>query len=284
MVWAGEDGSWRTLHAEYCRPGGQNFEIWQARAAFPLATVESLPGDIQFALHYQVAGRDYWTPPDRQGWTINADSGIRMGDGLPLLNVDFQPRLQPRREFYQITAAVCQNLRPEGVSVRWSTDRWRMFTDTPAFFRHKYWQHAIGSNARNPNRYGSAMWISQLHVGDAYQVNTPSAANAGPPILGQQWRPELPGPPRAAENHDAEPALLPGSAQEEKFAQIAKAIQDLRIDVICLQEVGEPWNDGRGDWNGNAAKIIRDRLGEPYVVCADWSHLGLADIAKASPS
>ncbi len=44
--------------------------------------------------------------------------------------------------------------------------------------------------------------------------------------------------------------------------------------MICLQEVGEPWNDGRGDWNGNAAKIIRDRLGEPYVVCTDWSHLG----------
>ncbi len=63
VVWAGEDGSWRTLHAEYAGPSGQNFEIWQARAAFPLATVESLPGDIQFALHYQVAGRDYWTPP-----------------------------------------------------------------------------------------------------------------------------------------------------------------------------------------------------------------------------
>ena len=62
--------------------------------------------------------------------------------------------------------------------------------------------------------------------------------------------------------------------QDEKFSQIARAIQDLQIDVVCFQEVAEPWNDGRGDWNFNAAKLIRDRLGDSYSIHTDWSHLG----------
>jgi maltose 6'-phosphate phosphatase len=44
--------------------------------------------------------------------------------------------------------------------------------------------------------------------------------------------------------------------------------------VVCLQEVGEPWANGNGDWNFNAAKIIRDRLSQHYHLHTDWSHIG----------
>ena len=44
--------------------------------------------------------------------------------------------------------------------------------------------------------------------------------------------------------------------------------------MICLQEVGENWNNGLGDWNSNAAKIICERLDHKYHLHADWAHLG----------
>jgi maltose 6'-phosphate phosphatase len=38
--------------------------------------------------------------------------------------------------------------------------------------------------------------------------------------------------------------------------------------------VAENWGEGAGDWNSNAAKIIRDRLHRHYHLYTDWSHLG----------
>jgi maltose 6'-phosphate phosphatase len=62
--------------------------------------------------------------------------------------------------------------------------------------------------------------------------------------------------------------------QQEKFSTIAKAINDLDVDLVCLQEVAEPWNGGQGDWNANSARIIRDQLRVPYDLHVDWSHFG----------
>jgi maltose 6'-phosphate phosphatase len=62
--------------------------------------------------------------------------------------------------------------------------------------------------------------------------------------------------------------------QDHKFSQIAKAIDELEVDIICLQEVAEFWNNGQGDWASNAAHIINDRLPMPFSIYTDWSHLG----------
>jgi maltose 6'-phosphate phosphatase len=62
--------------------------------------------------------------------------------------------------------------------------------------------------------------------------------------------------------------------QDTKFSQIAKAVNELDVDIVCLQEVAELWNDGHGDWNTNSAKIINDRLDQTYHLYTDWSHLG----------
>ena len=275
VIWTGEDGARHCLQAKYVGPTGCNCEIWQAQATFSLTAEDSLPGDIQFVLHCRQAGCDYWNPSDQRGWTINADSGIRIGDKFPLVNVDYQPLLHAGQQFLPVTIAVQQNLRPERVSIRWTTDRWRTFTDTPAFLRRKHWHHTIGSAARNPNRYGSGVWISQLHLGDAYQVEYALCCEAKDR---RYWDNNF--GKNYLSRHDPLRIMTLNlhcyqeDRQDEKFSQIARAIQELQIDVVCLQEVGEPWNDGRGDWNSNAAKLIRDRLGESYSVYTDWSHLG----------
>ena len=119
------------------------------------------------------------------------------------------------------------------------------------------------------------MWISQLHLGDAYQVEyAPFCESQGR----QHWDNDF-GRNYLARHDPLRVMTLnlhcyQEDRQDEKLSRIARAIRDLHIDVVCLQEVGEAWNDGRGDWNTNAAKLIRDRLGDPYSVCADWSHLG----------
>jgi len=275
VVWVGEDGTPRNLKAEYVAAAGQDAEIWQARAAFSLAADGSLPGDIHFVLHCRVAGRDYWHPSIHHGWTINADSGVLMGDKLPLVNVDFQPSLTAGHHFYPITIGVRRDLQAERVAIRWTTDQWRTSTETPAYFWHKHWHRTIGSTARNPNRYGCAMWISQLHLDDAYRVEYVLLCEA----KGRQYWDNNCGKNYLA-RHDRLKIMtlnlhcFQEERQDEKFAQIARAIQELNVDVVCLQEVGEPWNDGHGDWNFNAAKLILDRLGRGYSVCTDWSHLG----------
>lgn len=275
VMWTGEDGVRQTLRAQYVGPAGPAGEIWQASANFALTLEHSLPGDIRFLLHYRVAGRDVWNPPDQQGRSLNADSGIRLGDGLPLLNIDVQPRLHAGQKFYPITIGVRQDLHAESVFVRWTTNRWRTFVDTPAFFWRRHWHHAIGSHARNPNRYGCAVWISELHLGDAYQVEYALACQA----RGRQYWDANFGQNYLARHRRLRILTLnlhcyQEDRQDEKFSQIAQAIRDLQIDVVCLQEVGEPWNEGRGDWRANAAKLIGERLGEPFSLHTDWSHLG----------
>jgi maltose 6'-phosphate phosphatase len=46
------------------------------------------------------------------------------------------------------------------------------------------------------------------------------------------------------------------------------------VDIVCFQEVAALWNNGKGDWDTNSARIINDCLDAPYHVVADWAHLG----------
>lgn len=275
VIWAGEDGVWRNLKAEYVGPRGKNDEVWHAWARFNLSEEHQLPGDIQFVLHYRVSGRDYWCPPDQQKCKINADSGVYIGKPFPLLNLDFQRLLHTGQVYYPVAIGVHQELRPEKVSIRWTTDRWRTFTDTPAFFKRKHWDQAVGSNARNPNRYGCAIWISQLHMGDAFQIEYALACNSG---TREYWDNNF-GANYLASREPLKIMTLNLHCyqevnQDEKFWRIAQAIRDLQVDVVCLQEVGENWNDGLGDWNSNAARIICDRVGNSYHLYTEWGHIG----------
>ena len=63
--------------------------------------------------------------------------------------------------------------------------------------------------------------------------------------------------------------------QDYKFRQIAQAIEDFHIDLVCLQEVAENWNDGNGDWASNAARVINSYMAFPYHLHTDFSHSGI---------
>ena len=273
--WAGEDGVWRTLRAEYHRPGGKNREIWRARATFNPSEDASLPGDIEFALRYRVLEQDYWDNNNSRNFVSNADSGVMLDRHAQLQNVDCNPILKAGQRVYPITLVVGQSLKPRQICVHWTTDNWRTTQVTPCFFRRMRWDKARGSRARNPNRYDTSLWISQLTVGDAFRVEYAIGCETDTGVV---WDNNF------GQNYLARRERLKiltlnlhcyqEENQDTKFSHIARAIDELDIDVVCLQEVAENWGDGQGDWNSNAARIIRDRLRRQYHLHADWSHLG----------
>ena len=91
--WAGEDKVWHTLRAESHSSGGTNREVGRAQATFTPSDEASLPGDIEFALHYRVLGEDYWDNNESRNYFSNADSGVLLGRTVGLLNLDFNPTL-----------------------------------------------------------------------------------------------------------------------------------------------------------------------------------------------
>jgi maltose 6'-phosphate phosphatase len=273
--WAGEDGVWHILRAEYHSSNGANREIWRAQATFNLSDDASLPGDVEFVLRYCVRGEEYWDKNDSSNYFSNADSGVLLEQSLPLLQVDFNPVLQAGQRHYPVVAAVRHSLQPKHVYIHWTTDNWRNTQVTPCFFNRMYWHKWHRSSARNPNRYDTSIWSGQIKIDDAFRIqyaigcDTPGGTiwdnNFGHSYVARRRRLKI----LTLNLH-----CYQEENQDAKFSQIAKAIDDLDIDVVCLQEVGEPWGNGSGDWDSNAAKIIRDKLRQHYNLHTDWSHIG----------
>lgn len=273
--WAGENGVWHTLQAEYHAPSGANHEIWRARTSFVASDDASLPGDIEFVLRCRIGGQEGLDDNETRHYFSNADSGVLLHKDVPLLNVDFNPHLAAEQRHYRIAVAVRHPLAAERVFVHWTTDDWRSTRVTPCFFHRMYWDKSARSNARNPNRYSTSIWTGLIKIDDAFRVEyavgceTPSGtiwdSNFGANYVARRRRLKI----LTLNLH-----CYQEPDQDAKFSQIAKAINDLEIDVVCLQEVAEPWNNGGGDWNANAAKIIRDRLRQYYHLHTDWSHIG----------
>ncbi|MEZ5889247.1 MAG: carbohydrate-binding protein [Xanthobacteraceae bacterium] len=275
VQWAGEDKVWHTLRAEYLASCGTNLEIWCARTSFIASDDASLPGDIEFVLHGHIRGQEVWDNNGGRNYLSNADSGVLLQKDVSLLNVDYNPLLAPEQRHYPITVAVRHALKPRHVFVHWTTDNWHTTRVTPCFFLRTYWDKLARSNARNPNRYGTSVWTGQIKIDDAFRVQyaigceTPSGtiwdSNFGGNYVARRRRLKI----LTLNLH-----CYQEPDQDAKFSQIARAINDLDIDVVCLQEVAEPWNNGSGNWNANAAKIIRDRLRQFYHLHTDWSHIG----------
>jgi maltose 6'-phosphate phosphatase len=273
--WAGEDRAWRTLRAEHHSSGGENREVWCARATFSPSEEVSLPGDIEFALRYRVLGDNYWDNNGSRNYVSNADSGVLLEKNAKLLNADFNPLLQAGQRFYPITVAVRHSLQPRRVYLHWTTDNWRTTHVTPCFFWRMHWDKMRRNGARNPNQYDTSIWVSQIKLEDAFRVQYAIGCetragtfwdnNFGQNYLARRQRLKI----LTLNLH-----CYQEETQDAKLSQIARAIDDLDIDVVCLQEVAENWGEGQGDWNSNAAKIIRDRLCRQYHLHTDWSHLG----------
>ncbi|MBK6971698.1 MAG: endonuclease/exonuclease/phosphatase family protein [Sterolibacteriaceae bacterium] len=273
--WAGEDKVWHVLRAEYQGFGGTNHEVWRAHVTLHPSEDASLPGDVEFALRYRVQSKEYWDKNESRNYFSNADSGVLLEHNASLLNADFNPILQAGQRHYPITVAVRHSLQPKRVDIHWTTDNWRSTQVTPCFFRRMHWDRTLRSGARNPNRYDTSIWIGQLKVDDAFRVQYALACETPRRTI---WDNNF------DQNYVAHRQRLKiltlnlhcyqEEDQDAKFSQIARAIDELDIDLVCLQEVAENWCDGEGDWNSNAARIIRDRLRRRYHLHTDWSHLG----------
>lgn len=273
--WCGEDGNWRESPADFrCALDGGD-EVWVADLALPLTIETSIPGNIRFAACLEHGGERYWDSRHGRNYQSDADSGVIVFEPVDVRVTGCRPHLPAAMVSLPLEVAVRQAIDPESVTIHWTTDGWATAQETPAYFRRDHWDRSAGSNARNPNRYGWGVWAARLPLPQAYRVEFAVECRTR---SGTVW-----------DNHGGGNYLVRRDTlkvltlnlhtwQEEdataKLATVARAIRERRIDLVCLQEVGEDWNGGAGDWTTNAARILNDQLPRPYHLHADWSHLG----------
>jgi maltose 6'-phosphate phosphatase len=275
VLWAGEDDEWHALPADYHGQLDRDREYWRARLTIDASADKSLPGNIQFALRYRTEGGEYWDNRQGLNYAGEADSGINVTAGQPVQNIDFENALKVGQKYVPVTVSVDKSIPAETVTLHWTTDNWRHTHQTPCQFKRNYWDEKTRSNARNPNQYGSSIWGGLLKIDDAYRLQYTICCEGG----GQTAWDNNQGKNYSLSHEPLKVMILnlhcyQEDNQDAKFSQIAKAINELDVDVVCLQEVAELWNDGHGDWDSNSAKIINDRLDPPYHLYTDWSHLG----------
>jgi len=275
VVWAGEDGAWHTFPAAYQGRADQQRECWVARMTFALGGDRSLPGNVEFALRYEVLSKEYWDNNQGANYTLEADSGILPGPGWQVVSSGFESRLTDGEPQLPIVVAVAESLGARTVTVQWSSDGWQTTKQLPCRFSRAYWNEAYRSNARNPNQYGCQVWSAQLPVGEAFRVEYRICCETRRGIVradnfGRNYVLERPALKVLILNLHC----CQEDHQDDKLSQIAKAISELEVDIVCLQEVAELWNEGHGDWQTNTARIINERLASPYHLVSDWSHRG----------
>ena len=271
VVWAGEDGVWNTLPATHHSMSEHHKEYWNATATFHSEPDISIPGNIQFAVRYRVSGKEYWDNIHKQNYRCQANSCMQQADHHSLLNIGFSMQLNDEQKLVPITVAVNHPLQAESVSVHWTTDDWQNTNITRCYLNSSVALVRDGKTIQD----GVQIWKARLIVGQAFRMQYSICCESENQVLWDN---------NAARNYSVTRKPLnvlvlnlhcyQERNQDHKFSQIAKAINELCVDVVCLQEVAENWNDAKGDWPSNSAKIINDRLKSPYHLHTDWSHLG----------
>ncbi|WKJ91313.1 carbohydrate-binding protein [Methylomonas montana] len=271
VVWSGEDGAWQHLPAVYCCTA-DGWEYWLAEISFPPQAHATLPGDIRFSLHAQGEGGEFWDNNEGGDYFIGAGSGSRLAVGIPLLQLYPGERLNDRQQSLPIKLAVDAALAVEKVIIHWTTDDWR-HTHKTVCRRQALKKSA--SKAGYAGLHAAQLWTGRIRVGEAFRVQYSICCESKDRTLWDN---------NAGQNYVLSRAPLKllilnlhcyqEDEQDRKFWQIARAINELDVDVVCLQEVAEYWNNGHGDWSSNSANIINKRLPKPFHLYSDWSHLG----------
>jgi maltose 6'-phosphate phosphatase len=278
VLWAGEDGIWQVLPAKYHSMLGNKKEYWSASITVTLTENKSLPGNIKFSLRYKVLDKEYLDNNNKHNYFSAADSGIRLTNNQAIQNIGFPICLSDNQKAITISPAVDKSFNATSVIIHWTTDNWKTTTKTPCQFKINYWDTALSSNARNPNQYGTQLWTATINHRDLSKLHYfISCENKLQKIVWDN---------NEGHNYSFQQAQLKililnlhcyqEENQDDKFTKIARIINELDIDIVCLQEAAEYWRDGQGDWDSNAAKIINDRLKKPFYIYYDWSHLGFA--------
>ncbi|MFW5442753.1 MAG: endonuclease/exonuclease/phosphatase family protein [Methylococcaceae bacterium] len=275
VVWAGEDGCWHTLAVKYHCVQGHDKEYWRTQVVITLNDEQSLPGNIQFGLRFRVHGFEYWDNNKGLNYSSDADSGIKLANSQVIQNIGFESYLNDGQNNVPVTVAVDQSFNAETVTIHWTTDRWNTTQYEHCQLKGTYWNKALHSNARNPNQYGIQIWEGRINNGDSFRLQYSICCESHGQIV---WENNY-GSNYSFQREQLKVLILnlhcyQEENQDEKFSKIAEAIDDLDVDIVCLQEVAELWNDGHGDWESNSARIINERLKLPFHIHTDWSHLG----------
>ncbi|MGD0959582.1 MAG: endonuclease/exonuclease/phosphatase family protein [Methylomonas sp.] len=263
VVWCGKDGEWRTLKAEFLHENADNQEYWLAKTRLKSKHIDRLPGDIRFALRLRCQDREFWDNNRQANFLSHANSGLQLNNAYLLLDISFIQKLDLEQQWLTVKIAVNASFKAAKVILHWSADSWRHIHHSPC-----------RRQAKLSNQHAE-IWTARIKIASAFRVcYALSAENRTQTI----W-----------DNNDGLNYTLSRTPlkvmilnlhcrqeeqQDDKFTLIAKAIDEQMADVVCLQEVSEFWNEGRGDWPSNAANIINQRLRQPFYLYTDWSHLG----------
>ena len=275
VLWAGEDGVWQTLSAHFLGKRGGNQELWYAETKQTQTAKKLLPGTIQFSLCYRVNGKEFWDNNNGGNYLSEANSGLKLADSVKALNLNIVGRLSDEQKSMPVTVAVHPSLAARKVIIQWTPDNWRHTYQTPCFLKKDYWQKAAGSAAANPNEYGVQMWTGRLKIRDAFRVQYCIVCEGkGQTVWDNNGDLNYTASRKPLALMILNLHCYQEDNQDDKLSLIARVIGEREADVVCLQEVAEHWNDGAGDWESNAARIINARLPKPYHLYTDWSHLG----------
>lgn len=276
ILWKGEDDTWQVLAAEFHSMLNTQQEYWQASITLDLSEEQALAGDIEFKLRYQVLNICYWDDNEQKNYSSAADSGIQLNNKQRIQNIKFLGTLPENMQTMPISVAIDKTFAATKVIIHWTVDNWQTINKTPCYFKRNYWDTTFSSNARNPNQYGIQLWTANItHQNLAKLQYAVSCKNKQQDIL---WD----------NNHGVNYSFpqqqfkllilnlhcYQESNQDYKLTKIANIIDQLNIDIVCFQEVAENWNNGNGDWQSNTARIINERLQQPFYIHHDWSHLG----------
>ena len=263
VIWAGDDGVWHTLMAKYLGPRGEQQEFWQARVTLNGKSGRALAGNIHFSVRLRCDAGEFWD--NNQGWNYHSkqNGGISLAPDLPLQNLSFKPKLDDGQHYVQVKVAVDPALHAESLVLHWTGDNWRNSRQVKCHRNKRLKQQ------------GAQLWTARLKVADVFALQYSICCKTR---QGDLWD------NNGGTNYcfSREPLKLmilnlhcyQEDKQDYKLSQIAKAINEQGVDVVCFQEVAEYWNDGHGDWASNSANIINQRVKPPMHLYTDWSHLG----------
>ncbi len=263
VVWSDQSGNWQALAAEFVAVRGDGQEYWQAEITQPSKAHHPLPGNICFALRFRCMGQEYWDNNHGNNYSSRMGSGLELAKTVNLQNLFLSGRLHEGQKSVPIKIAVNSELAVNGVFIHWTTDNWR-HTHQASCRINKHTLHAK-----------THIWQTRVKVGDAFRLQYAIRCKNRT----QQFWDDNYGK-NFLVSHEALKIMILNlhcyqeEHQDRKFTQIAKAIDEQAVNVVCFQEVAEHWNHGHGDWPSNSALIINQRLRKPFHIYSDWSHIG----------
>ena len=276
VLWSGEDEDNQVLAAQFHSMLGHDKEYWMATITFTLTEEQALPGNIKFKLRYQVLNKTYWDDNAGYNYFSAADSGIRLTNKQHIQNIGFLAELPENMQTMSVSVAIDKSIHATKVVIHWTVDNWQTINKTACYFRRNYWDNTFSSNARNPNQYSIQIWTAHItHKNLAKLQYAISCKNKQQEIIwdnnhGFNYR----FPQQQLKLLILNLHCYQEDNQDYKLTKIANTIDELNVDIVCFQEVAENWNNSHGDWQSNSARIINERLKQPFYIHHDWSHLG----------